>query len=133
MRPPLTRGLPLSWRRGRRQYTELIVLTWKQVFICHTAIYPKPRVSGKYARWPFLEVNFLVPRKTESQLRRLCLPRTPVNKGLLPRTRNSDISLAERGTSPPIWDVLSRNLTRRLRVAEIQERERIEQELRVAR
>jgi predicted ester cyclase len=47
--------------------------------------------------------------------------------------RNSDISLAERGTSPPIWDVLSRNLTWRLRVAEIQERERIEQELRVAR
>jgi serine phosphatase RsbU (regulator of sigma subunit) len=41
--------------------------------------------------------------------------------------------LAERGTSPPIWDVLTRNLTWRSRVAEIQERERIEQELRVAR
>ena len=47
--------------------------------------------------------------------------------------RSSDISLAERGTSPPIWDVLTRNLTWRLRVAEAQERERIEQELQVAR
>jgi steroid delta-isomerase-like uncharacterized protein len=47
--------------------------------------------------------------------------------------RSSDISLAERGTSPPIWDVLSRNLTWRFRVAEVQERERIEQELQVAR
>jgi len=45
----------------------------------------------------------------------------------------ADISLAERGTSPPIWDVLTRNLTWRSRVAEIQERERIEQELQVAR
>ena len=34
---------------------------------------------------------------------------------------------------PPIWDVLTRNLTWRSRVAEIQERERIEQELQVAR
>jgi steroid delta-isomerase-like uncharacterized protein len=33
--------------------------------------------------------------------------------------RSSDISLAERHTSPPIWDVLSRNLTWRLRVAEV--------------
>src|SRR5215211_5062705 len=47
--------------------------------------------------------------------------------------RSADISLAKRGTSPPIWDVLTRNLTWRFRVAEIQERERIEQELRVAR
>jgi steroid delta-isomerase-like uncharacterized protein len=47
--------------------------------------------------------------------------------------RSADTSLAERGTSPPIWDVLTRNLTWRSRVAEIQERERIEQELRVAR
>jgi steroid delta-isomerase-like uncharacterized protein len=47
--------------------------------------------------------------------------------------RSTDISLAERGTSPPIWDVLTRNLTWRLRVAEVQERERIEQELQVAR
>jgi len=35
--------------------------------------------------------------------------------------------------SPPIWDVLTRNLTWRLRVAEARERERIEQELQVAR
>src|SRR5215203_731785 len=48
------------------------------------------------------------------------------------KARSSDISLSERGTSPPIWDVLSRNLTWRLRVAEVQERERIEQELQVA-
>ena len=34
---------------------------------------------------------------------------------------------------PPIWDVLIRNLTWRLRVAEVHERERIEQELQVAR
>jgi hypothetical protein len=47
--------------------------------------------------------------------------------------RSADTSLAERGTSPPIWDVLTRNLTWRSRVAEIQERERIEQELQVAR
>jgi steroid delta-isomerase-like uncharacterized protein len=47
--------------------------------------------------------------------------------------RSSDISLVERGSSPPIWDVLTRNLTWRLRVAEVQERERIEQELQVAR
>jgi steroid delta-isomerase-like uncharacterized protein len=46
--------------------------------------------------------------------------------------RSADTSLAERGTSPPIWDVLTRNLTWRSRVAEIQERERIEQELQVA-
>jgi serine phosphatase RsbU (regulator of sigma subunit) len=42
-----------------------------------------------------------------------------------------DISSTERDSSPGIWDVLTRNLTWRLRVA--QERERIEQELRVAR
>jgi len=47
--------------------------------------------------------------------------------------RSADISLAKHGTSPPIWDVLTRNLTWRSRVAEIQERERIEQELQVAR
>jgi serine phosphatase RsbU (regulator of sigma subunit) len=41
--------------------------------------------------------------------------------------------LAKRGTSPPIWDVLTRNLTWRSRVAEIQERERIEEEHQVAR
>jgi steroid delta-isomerase-like uncharacterized protein len=48
-------------------------------------------------------------------------------------TRSSDIPLAHRDTSTPIWDVLTRNLTWRYRVAEAQERERIEQELRVAR
>jgi predicted ester cyclase len=46
---------------------------------------------------------------------------------------SGDISLAERDTSPPNWDVLTRNLTWRHRVAEVKERERIEQELRVAR
>jgi steroid delta-isomerase-like uncharacterized protein len=46
---------------------------------------------------------------------------------------SSDISLPERDASPQIWDVLTRNLTWRLRVAEVKERERIEQELRVAR
>ncbi len=46
---------------------------------------------------------------------------------------SGDISLAERDTSPQIWDVLTRNLTWRLRVAETRERERIEQELQVAR
>jgi predicted ester cyclase len=39
----------------------------------------------------------------------------------------------ERELSPPFWDVVTRNLTWRLRVAEAQERERIEQELQVAR
>jgi predicted ester cyclase len=49
-------------------------------------------------------------------------------------TRSDDILPAtERDTSPQIWDVLSRNLTWRFRVAEAQERERIEQELQVAR
>jgi steroid delta-isomerase-like uncharacterized protein len=48
-------------------------------------------------------------------------------------TRSSDISLAERDASPQVWDVLTRNLTWRLRVAEAKERERVEQELRVAR
>jgi steroid delta-isomerase-like uncharacterized protein len=47
--------------------------------------------------------------------------------------RSGDITSAERNTSPQIWDVLTRNLTWRLRVAQAQERERIEQELRVAR
>ena len=46
---------------------------------------------------------------------------------------SGDIPTTERDTSPAIWDVLTRNLTWRLRVAEIQERERIEQELGVAR
>jgi hypothetical protein len=48
-------------------------------------------------------------------------------------TRSGDISLAEGDRSPQIWDVLTRNLTWRLRVAQAKERERVEQELRVAR
>src|SRR5215218_9838254 len=48
-------------------------------------------------------------------------------------TTRSDIALAERHISPQIWDALTRNLTWRFRVAEAQERARIEQELRVAR
>ena len=47
--------------------------------------------------------------------------------------RSGEISLTERDASSQIWDVLTRNLTWRLRVAEVKERERIEQELRVAR
>jgi hypothetical protein len=43
--------------------------------------------------------------------------------------RSGDISWAERDPSSPIWDVLTRNLTWRFRVAEAWERERIEQEL----
>jgi steroid delta-isomerase-like uncharacterized protein len=46
---------------------------------------------------------------------------------------SGDIPSTERDSSPPIWDVLTRNLTWRLRVAEARERERIEQELQVAR
>jgi predicted ester cyclase len=44
-----------------------------------------------------------------------------------------DVSLAERDTSPRIWNDLTRNLTWRFRVEEAKQRERIEQELRVAR
>jgi predicted ester cyclase len=48
--------------------------------------------------------------------------------------RSPDIPAAERDTSRSlIWDVLTRNLTWRFRVAEAQERERIEQELKVSR
>ena len=47
--------------------------------------------------------------------------------------RSDEISMSDRSASPPIWDVLTRNLTWRLRVAEVKERERIAQELRVAR
>src|SRR5215212_8356889 len=46
---------------------------------------------------------------------------------------SGDSSSTERDTSPAIWDVLTRALTWRMRVAEARERERIEQELRVAR
>jgi len=47
--------------------------------------------------------------------------------------RSGEISLTELDASPQIWDVLTRNLTWRFRVAEVKERERIEQELGVAR
>jgi steroid delta-isomerase-like uncharacterized protein len=48
--------------------------------------------------------------------------------------RSGDIPATERDTSQSlIWDVLTRNLTWRFRVAEAQERERIEQELQVSR
>ena len=48
--------------------------------------------------------------------------------------RSGDIPATERDTSQiPIWDVLTRNLTWRFRVAEARERERIEQELQVSR
>jgi steroid delta-isomerase-like uncharacterized protein len=47
--------------------------------------------------------------------------------------RSGDIPSTEGDTSPQIWDVLTRNLTWRFRVAQARERERIEQELQVAR
>ena len=47
--------------------------------------------------------------------------------------RSGDIPATERDRSPPFWEVLTRNLTWHSRVAEAQERERIEQELQVAR
>jgi steroid delta-isomerase-like uncharacterized protein len=47
--------------------------------------------------------------------------------------RSGDIPSTERDPATPNWDVLTRNLTWRLRVAQAQERERIEQELKVAR
>jgi serine phosphatase RsbU (regulator of sigma subunit) len=47
--------------------------------------------------------------------------------------RSGDIPATEREPSPPFWEVLTRNLTWRSRVAEARERERIEQELQVAR
>jgi serine phosphatase RsbU (regulator of sigma subunit) len=47
--------------------------------------------------------------------------------------RSGEIPATEREPSPPFWDVVTRNLTWRSRVAEARERERIEQELQVAR
>jgi serine phosphatase RsbU (regulator of sigma subunit) len=47
--------------------------------------------------------------------------------------RSGEIPATERDRSPPFWDGLTRNLTWRSRVAEARERERIEQELQVAR
>jgi predicted ester cyclase len=46
---------------------------------------------------------------------------------------SGDIPATEREPSPPFWRVLTRNLTWYSRVAEARERERIEQELQVAR
>jgi predicted ester cyclase len=47
--------------------------------------------------------------------------------------RSGDIPATERDRFPPFWEVLTRNLSWRSRVAEAQERERIEQELHFAR
>jgi steroid delta-isomerase-like uncharacterized protein len=47
--------------------------------------------------------------------------------------RSGDIPATERVPATPNWDVLTRNLTWRFRVAQARERERIEQELQVAR
>ena len=47
--------------------------------------------------------------------------------------RSPDIPASERDPSPPFWEVLTRNLTWYSRVREARERERIEQELQVAR
>jgi serine phosphatase RsbU (regulator of sigma subunit) len=47
--------------------------------------------------------------------------------------RSGDIPATERDTSLQIWEVLTQNLTWRSRVEEARERERIEQELEVAR
>jgi predicted ester cyclase len=47
--------------------------------------------------------------------------------------RSGEIPATERDPFPPFWEVLTRNLTWRSRVAEARERERIEQELQVAR
>ena len=66
------------------------------------------------------------PSPTEEELRWL----TEVGRW----TRSGDTPSTERDTSPPmIWEVLTHNLTWRFQVAEARERERIDQELRVAR
>ena len=71
--------------------------------------------------WNSIEVN-----PTEEEQRWL------TEGGEWPR-RSGDIPATERDTSPPFWEVLTRNLTWHSRVAEAQERERIDQELQVAR
>jgi predicted ester cyclase len=71
--------------------------------------------------WNSIEVN-----ATEEEKRWL------TEGGEWPR-RSGDIPATERDRSPPFWEVLTRNLTWHSRVAEAQERERIEQELQVAR
>jgi predicted SnoaL-like aldol condensation-catalyzing enzyme len=70
--------------------------------------------------WNSIEVN-----PTEEEKRWL------TEGGEWPR-RSGDIPATERDRSPPFWEVLTRNLTWHSRVAEAQERERIEQELQVA-
>jgi predicted ester cyclase len=71
--------------------------------------------------WNSIEVN-----PTEEELRWL-------TEGGGGWPRSGDIPATEREPSPPFWDVLTRNLTWQFRVAEARERERIEQELQVAR
>jgi predicted ester cyclase len=75
--------------------------------------------------WNSIEVN-----PTEEEQRWL----TEGSGGEWPR-RGGDLLLPapERDPSPPFWDVLTRNLTWHSRLAEARERERIEQELQVAR
>jgi predicted ester cyclase len=72
--------------------------------------------------WNSIDVN-----PTEEELRWLT-----EGGGGWPR-RSGDIPATEREPPPPFWDVVTRNLTWRSRVAEARERERIEQELRVGR
>ena len=77
--------------------------------------------------WNSIEVN-----PTEEEQRWL----TEGGGGGWTRRRSSSgdiLPATERDTSPPFWEVLTRNLTWRLRVAEARERERIEQELQFAR
>lgn len=75
--------------------------------------------------WNSVEVN-----PTEKEQRWL----TEGGGGGWTRRRSSgDILPAASAIRPPFWDVLTRNLTWHSRVAEARERERIEQELQVAR
>jgi predicted ester cyclase len=83
------------------------------------------RIAGGKAveGWNSVEVN-----PTEEEQRWLT-----EGGGEWPRS-SGDIPAPERDDpSPPFWDVLTRNLTWHSRVAEARERERIEQELQVAR
>ncbi len=79
-------------------------------------------VEGKAVEgWNSIEVN-----PTEEEKRWF------TEGGGWPR-RSGEIPATERDTSPPFWEVLTRNLTWPSRVAEARERERIEQELQFAR
>jgi serine phosphatase RsbU (regulator of sigma subunit) len=79
-------------------------------------------VEGKAVEgWNSIEVN-----PTEEEQRWF------TEGGGWPR-RSGEIPATERDTSPPFWEVLTRNLTWPSRVAEARERERIEQELQFAR